>query len=175
MYDDPYVNPRETIARRTFRHAEAYPRLNFFAAQRAILEGRTICVFEREHRGRVMCIFLLASFASGSRPPPGHARRIVPGCASIAVPSPHCLAGPIECAHVRSGTDGECALKPSDRWTISLCRAHHAEQHRIGERAFEKLYELDLVALAQAFAARSPHRRLLVEQATAVKLRMRWQ
>ena len=88
---------------------------------------------------------------------------------------PSCLAGPIECAHVRSGTDGGCALKPSDRWTISLCRAHHAEQHRIGELAFEKLYELDLIALAQAFAARSPHRRLLEEQATAVQLRRRRQ
>ena len=67
---------------------------------------------------------------------------------------------PIECAHVRCGTDGGKALKPSDRWTLSLCRCHHAEQHHIGERAFEKRYGLDLLALAQEFARRSPHRRL---------------
>jgi hypothetical protein len=76
-----------------------------------------------------------------------------------------CLTGPIECAHIRSGTDGGCALKPSDRWTISLCRAHHAEQHRIGEPAFEIRYALDLVALAGVFARRSP-RRMAFEEHT---------
>lgn len=86
---------------------------------------------------------------------------------------PGCLAGPIECAHVRSGTDGGCALKPSDRWTISLCRAHHAEQHRIGEAAFEIRYALDMVALAQVFAQRSPHRRALLDGGHDPKLSQR--
>lgn len=71
----------------------------------------------------------------------------VDGCGSL----------PTECAHVRRGTDGGQGLKPSDRWTISLCRTHHAEQHQIGEVAFEKRYNLELVALAEAFARRSPH------------------
>ncbi len=71
----------------------------------------------------------------------------VPGCAEL----------PIECAHVRTGTDGGTALKPSDRWTVSLCRSHHAEQHRIGEPAFEKRYAIDLRALAETFARVSPH------------------
>lgn len=88
---------------------------------------------------------------------------------------PGCLAGPIECAHVRSGTDGGCALKPSDRWTISLCRAHHAEQHRIGEAAFERRYALDLIALAEVFARRSPHRRALEEQINANPAWRGWQ
>ena len=70
-----------------------------------------------------------------------------------------CLNVPIECAHVRTGTDGGIGLKPSDRWTVSLCSAHHAEQHRIGERRFEQRYALDLLALAKLFAARSPHQR----------------
>lgn len=70
---------------------------------------------------------------------------------------PGCLSLPIECAHVRSGTDGGTALKPSDRWVISLCRLHHAEQHRIGEAAFEKKHGLDLLAIAEAFARKSPH------------------
>ena len=71
---------------------------------------------------------------------------------------PGCLNIPIECAHVRTGTDGGVGLKPSDRWTVSLCSTHHAEQHRIGERRFERRHGVDLSALAGAFAARSPHR-----------------
>jgi len=74
-----------------------------------------------------------------------------------------CLAGPIECAHVRRGTDGGQGLKPSDRYTISLCRDHHAEQHRIGEAGFEKRYDIDLMALAEAFARKSPHWRVLTK------------
>jgi hypothetical protein len=71
----------------------------------------------------------------------------VPGCEQL----------PVECAHVRSGTDGGMARKPSDHWAISLCSGHHAEQHRIGEIGFEKKYGLDLRAIAAAFAKASPH------------------
>ena len=67
-----------------------------------------------------------------------------------------CQGHPIECAHVRCGTDGGLGIKPSDRWTISLCRQHHLEQHEIGEPAFEAKYELDLVQLAKEFARKSP-------------------
>lgn len=74
-----------------------------------------------------------------------------------------CRRSPIECAHVRSGTDGGTGLKPSDRWTISLCECHHLEQHRIGERAFEAKYDVDLVALATEFARASPFRRKLLD------------
>lgn len=69
---------------------------------------------------------------------------------------PGCTQLPIECAHVRSGTDGGLGIKPSDKWTISLCRAHHHEQHEIGERAFETKYEVNLTELAVEFARRSP-------------------
>jgi hypothetical protein len=64
---------------------------------------------------------------------------------------------PVECAHVRLGTDGGIGLKPSDCWSISLCQTHHAEQHRIGEAAFEVKHSLDLVAIAREFARASPH------------------
>ncbi len=70
---------------------------------------------------------------------------------------PGCESRPIECAHVREGTDGGVGMKPSDRWTISLCRDHHAEQHRIGEGAFERRYKIDLVSIAEEFGRRSPH------------------
>jgi hypothetical protein len=71
---------------------------------------------------------------------------------------PACDRLPIECAHVRSGTDGGIGLKPSDRWLISLCSHHHQEQHRIGETAFEKRYGIDLIELSREFARLSPHR-----------------
>ena len=68
-----------------------------------------------------------------------------------------CQALPVECAHVRRGTNGGVAFKPSDRWVISLCSEHHREQHQLGERCFEVKYGLSLVELAQEFARRSPH------------------
>ena len=74
-----------------------------------------------------------------------------------------CRQRPIECAHVRSGTNGGMGLKPSDRWAISLCEPHHREQHRLGEKAFERKHSLDLVALAIEFARRSPFRSKLLE------------
>lgn len=77
-----------------------------------------------------------------------------------------CRQGPVECAHVRCGTDGGLGLKPSDLWTISLCCFHHQEQHQIGERTFELKYDLNLRALASEFARRSPHRMRLAEQNT---------
>lgn len=48
-------------------------------------------------------------------------------------------------------------LKPSDRWSLSLCRQHHAEQHRVGEPAFEQAYGIDLADIANTFARLSPH------------------
>jgi hypothetical protein len=69
---------------------------------------------------------------------------------------PGCRQLPIECAHVRGGTDGGLGMKPSDKWTISLCHTHHIEQHRIGEQRFEAKYDLDLIELAIEFARRSP-------------------
>ena len=80
---------------------------------------------------------------------------------------PGCLENTIECAHVRRGSDGGVGLKPSDRWVISLCVAHHREQHQIGERAFEERYSLDLSALAAEFAQRSPFRSKLSELSQA--------
>jgi hypothetical protein len=49
-------------------------------------------------------------------------------------------------------------MKPSDRWTISLCRDCHAEQHRIGEAVFEQRHGIKMKALAEAFVKASPHR-----------------
>lgn len=64
-----------------------------------------------------------------------------------------CL-GKIEAAHVRTGTDGGMAMKPSDKHAIPLCHGHHAEQHRIGEPAFEKKYGIGMLIIAAALWAK---------------------
>ena len=74
---------------------------------------------------------------------------------------PGCSGMPIEAAHVRTGTDGGIGMKPGDQWVISLCMEHHATQHNAGESQFEKVYGIDMKALAQEFAQASPHRRKL--------------
>lgn len=76
---------------------------------------------------------------------------------------PGCLQRPIECVHVRGGTDGGMGVKPSDRWVISLCVLHHREQHQIGESRFQEKHDIDMAALAREFARRSPHWRRLAQ------------
>ena len=67
----------------------------------------------------------------------------------------------IECAHVRTGTDGGTGIKPSDKWCISLCGECHREQHLWGERVFETTKGIDMKALAEEFYRASPHRHKL--------------
>ena len=74
---------------------------------------------------------------------------------------PRCNGEPIEAAHVRTGTDGGMGMKPGDQWVISLCASHHQTQHECGERWFEATYHIDMKALAQEFAAKSPYRKRL--------------
>jgi len=50
----------------------------------------------------------------------------------------------VECAHTGDRGLGQ---KSSDKRAIPLCRAHHAEYHRIGRRRFEQTYGLDIEAL----------------------------
>lgn len=64
----------------------------------------------------------------------------------------------IECAHVRTGTDGGMGFKPSDRFCVALCKDCHTRQHQIGEQAFEKEAGINMKALAEAFFRASPHR-----------------
>lgn len=87
---------------------------------------------------------------------------------------PDCQLLPIECAHVRGGTDGGMALKPSDRWVISLCSYHHREQHQLGEDQFEARYGIELVDLAEEFARRSPHRNKLFARVDGSSTSYEW-
>lgn len=72
--------------------------------------------------------------------------------------APVCMGFSIEAAHVRTGTDGGLSVKPSDCWTLPLCRHHHELQHRLGEASFERLFDIDMKKIAAELWAKSPHR-----------------
>jgi hypothetical protein len=67
-----------------------------------------------------------------------------------------CSGRPIEVAHVRNGSGAGVGQKPDDWRTVSLCSFHHAQQHRVGERAFWKGFDIE--ALIVEFIAASPKR-----------------
>ncbi len=48
-------------------------------------------------------------------------------------------------------------MKPDDCWTVPLCGWHHGELHTVGARTFERRHGLDLRAMAERLATRSPH------------------
>lgn len=68
----------------------------------------------------------------------------------------HWCYGKIEAAHVRTGTGAGVGIKPGDEWTIPLCAGAHWHQHQIGEAAFERQFGIDMKAIAEGLAARSP-------------------
>lgn len=59
---------------------------------------------------------------------------------------PHGLgcSGPIDAAHIRSHKPGElptgAGRKPDDQRAVSLCRAHHEQQHSVNEIRFWARY-----------------------------------
>jgi hypothetical protein len=57
-------------------------------------------------------------------------------------------AAPSEAAHVRSGSDGGAGIKPSDRYSVSLCTDCHALQHQFGEMTFWSVLRLDPLNVA---------------------------
>jgi hypothetical protein len=67
-----------------------------------------------------------------------------------------CQITPVQFAHVRSAANSGTGLKPPSWDGISLCVTHHQQQHEVGQPAFERLYHIDLFAIAAAFVARSP-------------------
>ena len=67
-----------------------------------------------------------------------------------------CLSA-VQAHHVRTGnTGGGMGMKPDDCWTVPLCAKHHYDLHTIGCRTFEARHRLDLRALAEELAAKSP-------------------
>lgn len=60
--------------------------------------------------------------------------------------------GPIECAHYRTAANSGKSQRPHDWHCFPACFKHHAEQHRIGQPAFERRYGIDLAAICAEFA-----------------------
>jgi hypothetical protein len=69
---------------------------------------------------------------------------------------PCCICGAIntEAAHIRTASleNGKLSTgmqeKPSDKWTVPLCNAHHREQHTMHELKFWAKYRIDPFMLA---------------------------
>src|SRR5215813_6116727 len=57
-------------------------------------------------------------------------------------------AAPSEAAHVRLVCDGGTGLKPSDRYSLSLCTRCHALQHEFGELTFWSTLRIDPLNVA---------------------------
>jgi len=57
-------------------------------------------------------------------------------------------AAPSEAAHVRSGSDAGAGMKPSDRYSVSLCTCCHALQHQFGELRFWSVLRIDPLNVA---------------------------
>ncbi|MCR9254763.1 MAG: hypothetical protein NXI16_01555 [Alphaproteobacteria bacterium] len=77
----------------------------------------------------------------------------VPGCQQMPVEAAH-----VSYAHFPGHKNPAMSDKNHDCFTVSLCTAHHSEQHNIGERAFEERYGVILEELAWAFFRASPKR-----------------
>jgi hypothetical protein len=62
----------------------------------------------------------------------------------------------VDFAHLRSATNAGMKQKPHDAFGVSLCRAHHIEEHKLGGKTFSQKYGIDLWALAAEFVRRTP-------------------
>lgn len=83
---------------------------------------------------------------------PKHRRFVKSHCCCV----PGCEATNVDFAHLRSAANAGTGLKPHDCYGVSLCRAHHDEQHRIGADSFGQKYNINLWALALEFTHKSP-------------------
>jgi hypothetical protein len=73
---------------------------------------------------------------------------------------PGCTAERVDFAHLRSAANAGKGQKPHDAFGISLCRAHHIEQHALGAASFGQKYSIDPWALAREFQRRTPDLRM---------------
>jgi len=87
---------------------------------------------------------------------PRHRRWVKAHCCCV----PGCLASRVDFAHLRKSANAGKGQRPHDMFGVSLCRAHHEEQHRLGAASFGRKYGIDLGALAAEFARRSPDWRM---------------
>jgi len=87
--------------------------------------------------------------APANKAKPNHRRRLEHLAFVRQLPCVVCgKAAPSEAAHVRSGSDGGTAMKPSDRYSVSLCIECHALQHQFGEQRFWSTVRIDPLNVA---------------------------
>jgi hypothetical protein len=86
---------------------------------------------------------------AGSKPKPNHRRRHQHLAFVRQLSCVVCgKAAPSEAAHLRSGSDAGTGMKPSDRYSISLCNDCHALQHQFGEVIFWSTVRIDPLNVA---------------------------
>jgi hypothetical protein len=91
----------------------------------------------------------IARTVASGKPKPNHRRRAQHLAFVRQLPCVVCgRAAPSEAAHVRSGSDGGAGIKPSDRYSVSLCTDCHALQHQFGELAFWGTVRIDPLNVA---------------------------
>ena len=79
---------------------------------------------------------------------PSEARTALSLCQTACPSSPAVKRPPSEATHVRSGSDGGAGIKPSDRYSVSLCTSCHELQHRFGELTFWSVLRIDPLNVA---------------------------
>jgi hypothetical protein len=81
-----------------------------------------------------------------------------------------------DAAHIRTATDGYSGGKPSDRYTLPLCRACHTRQHSVGEVTFFAALRIDPLDAASALWTHSGNleagERIVFRARQAIGLRM---
>jgi hypothetical protein len=87
---------------------------------------------------------------------PGHLRFIRSLECAISGKNGHVCSGPIVACHYRLNGNGGTGMKCGDDRTWPGCDGAHAEQHRIGEPAFEAQYKIQLGPLCEALWQASP-------------------
>jgi hypothetical protein len=86
---------------------------------------------------------------AGSKPNPNLRRRRQHLAFVRQLPCVICgKPAPSEAAHLRSGSDAGAGMKPSDRYSISLCTDCHTLQHQFGELTFWSTVRIDPLNVA---------------------------
>lgn len=67
-------------------------------------------------------------------------------------------SGKVRACHVDHAGGKGLGTKVADKHSLPMCDGHHAEQHRIGWRPFERKYKLDAVVMASLFWRHWPGR-----------------
>lgn len=77
-------------------------------------------------------------------------------CVAFKADASTCEGRKVECCHYRTAANSGTGIKPGSWSTFPACSEHHAEQHRIGQPAFERKYGVNLITECRRLARISP-------------------